>query len=63
MKKRKIAVLLALTLTAASVIGGCNKEEETEKPTETQMQTETPAATEAPITLRSEEHTSELQSH
>ena len=30
MKKRKIAVLLALTLTAASVIGGCNKEEETE---------------------------------
>ena len=48
MKKRKIAVLLALTLTAASVIGGCNKEEETEKPTETQMQTETPAATEAP---------------
>ncbi|MCR1840918.1 hypothetical protein [Murimonas intestini] len=62
MKKRKIAVLLALTLTAASVIGGCNKEEETEKPTETQMQTETPAATEAPTEKHTEKPTEAKES-
>lgn len=49
MKKRKIAVLLALTLTAASIIGGCKtKDPETEKTTETQAATE--KKTEAPQT-------------
>lgn len=61
MKKRKIAVLLALTLTAASVIGGCNKDKETEKTTESQKQTETPAATEAPTEKPTEAKTTEAK--